>query len=64
MEITAIIISALAFILSIVTYFRFDRKIKQQEEIINAHKIEKINEEKKIISKIYDNIILFNEEYL
>lgn len=45
MEITAIIISALAFILSIVTYFRFDRKIKQQEEIINAHEIDKIKEE-------------------
>lgn len=41
----AVIISALALALSLYTYFRFDRKIKKQEEIINAHEIAKIQEE-------------------
>lgn len=52
----SIIISLLALALSAYSYFRFDRKIKKQEEFINAHEIAKIQEE--VISKNHANLAI------
>lgn len=56
MEITAFIISVFAFLLSGFTFFRFDQKIKRQEEIINSYEIEEINAKKK--AKLYAHLAI------
>ena len=45
MEIVSIIISILALMASVYTYFVHDRKIKQQEARINEYQLEKIKNE-------------------
>jgi len=42
----SLIISILALIVTIYTYIKHDRKIKEQEQLINKHQIAKIEEEK------------------
>lgn len=42
----SLIISILSLIVTIFTYIKHDRKIKEQEQLINNHQIAKIEEEK------------------
>ena len=46
MEIAGITISILALSLSIFTYFKHDKKIKQQSKLLNKYHLEKIEKEK------------------
>ncbi|MBN2891094.1 MAG: hypothetical protein JXL97_04435 [Bacteroidales bacterium] len=46
MEIIGIILSILALSLSIFTYFKHDKKIKQQSRLLNEYNLEKIVKEK------------------
>lgn len=46
MEILGLIISIIAILLSLFTYFKHDRKIKEQSKILNEYYIEKINNER------------------
>ena len=46
MEIAGLVISIIAFLLALFTYFKHDLKIKKQAALINKYKIEKIEKEK------------------
>ncbi len=46
MEIVGLIISVIAILLSLFTYFKHDRKIKEQSKLLNEYNIEKITKER------------------
>jgi Na+-translocating ferredoxin:NAD+ oxidoreductase RnfG subunit len=46
MNVLAIVISSLALIFSAYTYFKHDKKIKQQSRLLNQYNLEKIEKEK------------------
>jgi hypothetical protein len=46
MEIIGLIVSVVVIILSLIIYFKHDKKIKEQSRILNEYNIEKINNEK------------------
>ena len=45
MDIINMILSISAIVLTIVMYFRHDKRLKKQEEKLNAYQLKKINEE-------------------
>ncbi len=46
MEIAGLVISIIALLLTLITYFKHDLKIKKQADLINKYHIEKIEKEK------------------
>ena len=50
METWTLIISAAALVISLYTYFAHDRKLKQQERLINSYQLKQLQEEEQAIS--------------
>ena len=45
MDIISIALSAFAILLTIIMYFKHDKRLKKQEEKLNAYQLKKIDEE-------------------
>ena len=45
MDIVSIVLSAFAIALTIIMYFKHDKRLKKQEEKLNAYQLKKIDEE-------------------
>ena len=51
METWTLIISAAALVISLYTYFAHDRKLKQQERLINSYQLKQLQEEEQANKK-------------
>ena len=62
MDIIGIALSAFAIVLTIVMYFKHDKRLKKQEEKLNAYQLKKIDEEESENKKalIKGNIVKVN----
>ena len=63
MDIISIVLSAFAIVLTIIMYFKHDKRLKKQEEKLNAYQLKKIDEEESENKKalIKGNIVKGNK---
>ena len=63
MDIISIVLSAFAIALTIIMYFKHDKRLKKQEEKLNAYQLKKIDEEesenKKALIKLSELFCMF-----